>query len=350
MKLDITWFDAGHVPYFVYNTKAEPSNIKSCTPKDSRYRKQRSDTLHNLAGLAQDRLSLHEQYSISYECRYDEEADEVELEDGPMHSNNIPTHGSKHTVSEGAGVVPQAGARPIQSSYAAAVVSGSAKRDERPQQWYSPSVNDIADYANLDSSRHHSYGSILQENGYLSKPPQPAVSHHRRPAPLPRPTAMRIEGILHNSPYSRDDASMDPKEQHQHGHQHSHSAPNTPSQRSVRSDSDRLLLPMPLTLPLVDDYVGNTRNEEQWPRASSSSARPSPVPVSNARVANGQGQSHANANGHARGSGSGGNSYALVVANSLSATTNSSQNPSPKMPQHSQSNASHSKREHLRRK
>lgn len=39
MGLDITSFDYSHIPSFVYSVKAEPSSVKSCTPKPLRQRR-----------------------------------------------------------------------------------------------------------------------------------------------------------------------------------------------------------------------------------------------------------------------------------------------------------------------
>lgn len=96
MALSISSFNAKHVPSFVYSTKAEPSNIKSCTPKEVRLgRKPRSDTLYSMGGLHQllEDLQMHNLAAHNdYECSFTAEEDDSEVVSDPNETGSLSSN------------------------------------------------------------------------------------------------------------------------------------------------------------------------------------------------------------------------------------------------------------------
>lgn len=229
MVLAITSFDASNVPDFVHTTKAEPSNIKSCTPKETRYaRKPRGDSIVSLSG--------------GYECRFpaDDDSEDVLRLANPS-GRNMTTP-------------PRASTTPNRS-YANAVKSPPI------ESWY-------------ESSSSRSLGSMLETS--YSRP----QAYAPRGVPPYGSQYGRSNNHTYRKPpqhqYARDDSSMSRNERNAPSH---HSAPNTPSRPPQIPDQDLDTMPaLSIGMPLA------ARMDSQMPafpegmrRATSDSLRGRPA-------------------------------------------------------------------------
>jgi hypothetical protein len=167
MVINITSFDNETVPGFIYNTKAEPSNMKSCTPKvsklDSKSQSQDMDDHNRLISNSHPHLNNHFHKSTSQNS--------LSKNDGGNSASNVP-HQTNVVSFEANDEIDEAG--PMENtntnSYLATETTvptnhpGPASMTERKHHNNSNNNRDHHHRHNNNNNKHNNYNQQNQHH------------------------------------------------------------------------------------------------------------------------------------------------------------------------------------------
>ena len=244
MVLSIKSFEHGNVPSFIHNTKAEPSNMKSCTPKVTKLGESKSmshdnmvddhnrlvhphlntnpsqSTLHSLTMSKSDSLHSHHTNVVSFEAGDDND------EAGPARPNGVHYIPTEQTIPTNHPAPPMVNGIPIvpvERTYSSdrKFQSGRMNNNNNRRNFnrahsgsnsafenyrYDNSNNDPAAYHHVSSPQHNNY----HQKG-LASPKNPRMNQNKQPFSPKSPNGRNLP--VDQFPYVVPNAPLTPGSQ-----------------------------------------------------------------------------------------------------------------------------------------